>query len=150
MARSRERFSKKEVRARKEKKRKEKEKKRLERKENEKSSFDDMIAYVDKHGMITQEPPDENDKKSDVDINDIEVSVPKKENIADLETERSGTVSFFDESKGFGFIKDPGLDEDVFFHVNNVLEEIKQGNEVRFELEKGKKGLMAVNVKPVK
>jgi cold shock CspA family protein len=151
MARSRERYSKKEVRERKEKKRKEKEKKRLERKEGEKkSSLDDMIAYVDEHGRITSEKPDDLRKKSDVKIEDIEISVPKKDSTAEMETERTGTVSFFNESKGFGFIKDPDLRDDVFFHVNNVLQEVKEGNKVSYELEKGKKGMTAVNVKPVK
>jgi cold shock CspA family protein len=149
MARSRERFSKKEVRERKEKKRKEKEKKRLERKEGEKNSLDDMIAYVDKEGRITSEPPDEEDTKSDIDVEDIEVSVPKKEKLEEQVIDRSGTVTFFNDSKGFGFIKDPDLREDVFVHINNVVGEIKEGAKVTFDLEKGKKGLVAVNVKMV-
>ena len=148
MARSRERFSKKEVRERKEKKRKEKEKKRLERKEGEKSSLDDMIAYVDEHGMITSEPPDDLKKKPEVNVEDIEISVPKKDKVEDMETERIGTVSFFNHSKGFGFIKDPDLREDVFVHINNVVEEIKEGNRVTYVLEKGKKGYTAIQVKP--
>jgi cold shock CspA family protein len=151
MARSRERFSKKEVRERKAKKRKEKEKKRLERKEGEKkSSLDDMIAYVDKDGMITSEPPDDSDSKSDIDIEDIEISVPKKESLDDQETERTGTVSFFNESKGFGFIKDPNLKDDVFVHINNVEGEIREGNRVSFTLERGGKGYVATNVKLIK
>lgn len=150
MARSRERFSKKEVRDRKEKKRKEKEKKKLERKEGEKSSFDDMIAYVDAYGRITTEPPDDQDKEPDIDIEDIEIGVPKRENTADLETERTGTVSFFDATKGFGFIKDPDLKDDVFVHINNVVEEIKEGNKVSFKLERGKKGFIALEVRILK
>jgi cold shock CspA family protein len=151
MARSRERYSKKEVRERKEKKRKEKEKKRLERKEGEKkSSLDDMIAYVDEHGRITSEPPEDTGKKSEINPEDIEISVPKKEKAAELETERTGTISFYNESKGFGFIKDPDLKDDVFFHVNNVLEEIREGNKVSYTLERGKKGFTAMNVRPIK
>lgn len=151
MAKSRERYSKKEVRVRKEKKRKEKEKKRLERKEGEKkSSFDDMIAYVDAYGRITPEPPDDLDKKPVVDVEDIEISVPKKENEADLETERTGIVSFYNESKGFGFIKDPDLQDGVFVHANNLEEEIKEGNRVSYQLEKGKKGFTALHVRLVK
>ncbi|HZH71026.1 MAG TPA: cold shock domain-containing protein, partial [Mariniphaga sp.] len=77
MGRSQESFNKKEVRNKKEKKRKEKEKKRLARKENNKgSSFDDMIAFVDEHGNITDTPPDP-DKKEEVNIEDIQISVPK-------------------------------------------------------------------------
>jgi len=56
-------------------------------------------------------------------------------------------VTFFNESKGFGFIKDSITGESVFVHVRNILEEIKEGNMVNFEVEMGQKGLTAVKVK---
>jgi hypothetical protein len=77
MGRSQESFNKKEVRNKKEKKRKDKEKKRQARKENTKSnSLDDMIAYVDEHGNITDTPPDP-DQKEEINVEDIQVSVPR-------------------------------------------------------------------------
>ncbi len=73
MGRSQETFKKKDVRNKKAKKRKEKEERRLARKENDKkSSLDDMIAYVDKDGVISSTPPDPASKE-DIDPEDIEI-----------------------------------------------------------------------------
>ena len=151
MGRSQETFNKKEVRNKKEKKRKEKEKKRLARKEGEKggSSLDDMIAYVDENGRLSSTPPDP-DKKKEFKIEDIEFSVPKSETLDKMDPIRKGVVSFFNDSKGFGFIKDSETQESVFVHVNNVLEEIKENNLVSFEVEMGPKGPTAVEVKVVR
>jgi cold shock CspA family protein len=147
MGRSQETFNKKEVRNKKEKKRKDKEKKRLERKDSEKKSgLDDMIAYVDENGMIVDTPPDLT-KKSKVKLEDIEISVPKDDPSLKKDTTRRGTVTFFNDSKGYGFIRDNETKESVFVHINNVLDDIKEGNAVTFEVEKGPKGLTAVEVK---
>jgi len=150
MGRSQETFNKKEVRNKKEKKRKEKEKKKLARKEKEKGgSLDDMIAYVDENGMITDKPPDPS-QKEDVKLEDIEISVPKRDSTQDSDPVRKGTVSFFNDSKGYGFIRDSETKESIFVHVNNVLEDIKEGNAVSFEIGTGQKGPIAINVKLVK
>ena len=147
MGRSQETFNKKEVRNKKEKKRKEKEKKRLARKENEKSgNLDDMIAYVDENGMLTSEPPDPTKKKK-AKLEDIEISVPKRDSSMDPDPIRKGIVSFFNDSKGYGFIRDMETQESIFVHINNVIDEIKEGNVVNFEVEKGQKGLAATGVK---
>ena len=147
MARSKETFNKKDVKNKKEKKRKEKEKKKLVRKENEKSgSMDDMIAYVDEYGMITSTPPDP-DKKKKIILENIEISIPKRLASDRPDPIRKGTVTFFNESKGYGFIKDSETQESVFVHVNNILEEIKENNMVIFEVEMGQKGPSAVRVK---
>ena len=147
MGRSQETFNKKDVRNKKEKKRKEKEAKRQAKRENEgKSSLDDMIAYVDENGMITDTPP-EPGKKSEVKLEDIEISVPKGGSVADEDPIKKGTVSFFNESKGYGFIKDMQTKQDVFVHINNLIDDIKEGNLVTYEVEMGQRGPMAVNVK---
>ena len=147
MGRSQESFNKKEVRNKKEKKRKEKAQKRLARKEIEKkSSLDDMIAYVDENGVISSTPPDPG-KKKDIKLEDIEISVPNRESTYDLDPIRKGTVTYFNDSKGFGFIKDSETQESVFFHVNNALEEIQESNVVSFEVEMGPKGPAATQVK---
>jgi len=145
MGRSQETFNKKEVRNKKEKKRKDKEKKRLARKEGEKGSLDDMIAYVDENGMISSEPPDPT-KKKDIKAEDIEIGVPTRETV-ELDPIRKGIVSFFNDSKGYGFIKDSETKESVFVHVNNVIDEIREGNVVSFEVEMGAKGPSAIRVK---
>ena len=149
MGRSAETFNKKEVRNKKEKKRKDKEKKRLARKDGEKSSQDDMIAYVDENGMISSTPPDPTKKKA-VKLEDIEIGVPNRDNEEAIDPIRKGTVTFFNDSKGYGFIKDAETKESVFVHINNVLDEIKEGNLVSFEVEMGPKGPAAVRVKQIK
>lgn len=58
-----------------------------------------------------------------------------------------GTVKFFNESKGFGFITEDGSNQEYFVHVSGLVDEIKDGDTVEFELTEGKKGLNAVNVK---
>lgn len=147
MGRSQETFNKKEVRNRKEKKRKDKEKKRIARKENEKrKGLDDMIAYVDEYGMISTTPPDPNRKKN-IKLEDIEVSTPKRDTTQKLDPIRKGIVTFFNDSKGFGFIRDLETQQSVFVHINNTLEEIKEDNVVSFEIVMGQKGPTATQVK---
>jgi len=58
-----------------------------------------------------------------------------------------GTVKFFNESKGFGFIVEEGTNKEYFVHVSGLIDEIKEGDSVEFELAEGRKGLNAVNVK---
>ena len=113
--------------ARRAEKQKKKEEKKLSNKAN---SFEDMIAYVDENGMITSTPPAENTPKED-----------KEEPVI-----RRGRIEFFNESKGFGFIKDLSGVEKYFFHINNVLTDIAENNIVTFDLERGLKGMNAVNV----
>lgn len=147
MARSQETFNKKEVRNKKEKKRKDKAAKKIARKDSEKSgSLDDMIAYVDENGRITSTPPDPSKKKA-IKLEDIEIGVPTREDQEPLDPIRKGVVTFFNDSKGFGFIKDLETQESVFVHANNLLEEIKENNIVRYEVEMGQKGPVAVRVK---
>lgn len=150
MGRSQETFNKKEVRRNKEKKRKAKEKKKEARKEGDKGNVDDMIAYVDENGMITSTPPDPDKKKEEIDIEGIEISVPKRDPSMDADPIRTGTVSYYNDSKGYGFIRDSVTKESIFVHINNVLEEIKEGNAVSFEVVKGQKGPTAVEVKVLK
>jgi len=150
MGRSQETFNKKEVRNKKEKKRKDKELKKLARKDNEKSgSLDDMIAYVDENGQLTSTPPDPTKKKK-IDIESIEISIPRREAMEEMDPIRKGIVTFFNDAKGYGFIKDSETKESVFVHANNLLEEIKENNVVTFEVEMGQKGPTAVKVKQFK
>ena len=58
-----------------------------------------------------------------------------------------GTVKFFNESKGYGFIKDENSGKDYFVHSTGLIDAIKENDEVTFDLEMGKKGMNAVNVK---
>ncbi|MBA9078153.1 MULTISPECIES: cold-shock protein [Rufibacter] len=60
---------------------------------------------------------------------------------------KNGKVKFFNDSKGFGFIKDADSNEEYFVHVSNLVDEIRENDEVTYELKEGRKGLNAVNVK---
>lgn len=59
----------------------------------------------------------------------------------------NGTVKFFNDSKGYGFIKEDETGKEYFVHVTGLIDEIRDNDEVVFELKEGKKGLNAVNVK---
>ncbi|MDD4033525.1 MAG: cold shock domain-containing protein [Bacteroidales bacterium] len=150
MAKSQETWNKKELTQKKEKKRKDKEKKRLEKKASGKegSSLEDMIAYVDENGMISDTPPDPT-KKLVVKIEDIEVSVPRRAELTEQDLIRKGVVSFFNDSKGYGFIRDLDSQESIFVHMNGLLDSVKEGDKVTFEIAMGKKGPTAVSVKLV-
>ena len=58
-----------------------------------------------------------------------------------------GTVKFFNEAKGFGFIKPTDSNEDIFVHSSGLIDEIREKDQVEYEVERGKKGLNAVNVR---
>ncbi|HEX2935573.1 MAG TPA: cold shock domain-containing protein [Bacteroidales bacterium] len=58
-----------------------------------------------------------------------------------------GTVKFFNETKGFGFIKDAETSKEYFVHSSGLKDRIKENDEVTFDLQEGRKGLNAVNVK---
>ena len=60
-----------------------------------------------------------------------------------------GTVKFFNDSKGYGFITEEGVNKDHFVHISGLIDEVREGDEVEFELTEGKKGLNAVNVKVI-
>lgn len=60
---------------------------------------------------------------------------------------RNGTVKFFNEAKGFGFITDNSSNEEFFTHISGLIDEIREGDQVTFDTAMGKKGTNAVNVK---
>ncbi len=60
-----------------------------------------------------------------------------------------GTVKFFNDSKGYGFITEDESNKEHFVHISGIIDEIKEGDSVEFELKEGKKGLNAVNVRAI-
>ncbi|MCB0410698.1 MAG: cold shock domain-containing protein [Flavobacteriales bacterium] len=149
MAKSQQTWNKKEKEKKRLKKRQDKLAKKEERKTNsEGSSFEDMIAYVDENGVITDTPPDPNKKKKDIKADSIEIGIPKRTEEEQLIV-RKGKVAFFDNSKGYGFITDSLNQEKYFVHVSGLIDEISENDNVTYELEKGMKGMNAVKVKKV-
>jgi len=150
MAKSQQTFNKLEKEKKRLKKREEKAKKKAERLANSKKGegFDSMIAYVDEYGQLTDTPPDPS-KKIKVDASSIEIGIPKKEHMEEESPFKEGKVSFFDSSKGFGFIIENESQEKYFVHVSGILEEIQENDKVAFELERGLKGMNAVRVKKI-
>lgn len=134
---------KKEVEKQKQKKKQDKQRRKDERKANGGSSMDDMIAYVDINGNIVDTPPDETEKKEEIDVESIAISTPKK---VEEDPTLHGVVEYFNEDKGFGFIKDRMTVNKYFFHISNAPENIKTGNLVTYELERGRKDMVAVNI----
>lgn len=59
----------------------------------------------------------------------------------------TGTVKFFNDSKGFGFVVDESSKKEYFVHVSGLIDEVREGDNVEFELQEGRKGLNAVKVK---
>ena len=147
MGRSQETFNKKEKEKKKAKERQEKAEKMGESKANAKKgkSLDEMMAYIDENGNISNTPPDPRKKKI-VNVEDIQIGVPKYE-ANEEEAVRNGVVTFFNDAKGFGFIKDLQTQESVFIHVNQLTERIGENDKVTFEVEMGPKGPSAINVK---
>ncbi len=147
MARSTETFNKKEREKKRQKKSLDKKEKAQDRKANSTKgkSLDDMMAYIDEYGNITSTPPDPS-RKLKVNSQDIQIAVPKQETIVE-DIVRTGIVAFFNEAKGYGFIKDMQSQESIFVHANALSEPIKENNKVTFEVEPGQKGPTAVKVK---
>lgn len=148
MGRSQESWNKKEVRTKKEKNRKDKEKKKLERKKTTRdgNNLDDMIAYVDEFGRITSTPPDLSQRVK-VKVEDIELGASNNKVQNPEDSLHRGVVTFFNTSKGYGFIKDSATQNSIFVHIKGLVDSIKENNKVTFEIEKGPKGLSAYNVK---
>ena len=126
-------FGKRENEKKKQAKRLEKQKRREERQAGGSSSLDDMIAYVDENGNITDTPPQLR-PKVEIQLEDIVIATPKKEDIA--AEPLKGRVEYFNTEKGYGFIKD----------LASAPEGIGEGRIVLFELMRGTRGMNAVKI----
>ncbi|MBC6991151.1 MULTISPECIES: cold-shock protein [Hymenobacter] len=148
MGRSQETFGKKENEKNRQKKKKEKEERKEERQANAKKgqSLEDLLAYVDENGNISSTPPDPK-KKREIKTEDIQLGAAKREEAEPGDAIRKGTVTFFNDSKGYGFIKDSQSQESIFVHANGLINQIKENDKVIFEVEMGQKGLNAISVK---
>lgn len=132
----------------KQQKRKEKEQRKAERKANKDSaSFEDMLAYVDEDGNISSTPPDPTKKKV---IKEEDIVLGSRNIDTGEETpDRQGRVTFFNDAKGYGFIKDEKTQESIFVHSSSLTIQLRENDRVTFETQPGQKGPMAVNVKKI-
>jgi cold shock CspA family protein len=148
MGKSQETFSKKQKEKKRLKKRQDKAEKMEERKANAKKgkTLEEMMAYIDENGNITSTPPDPRKKKI-FKPEEIQVGVPIQEAGKEESLIRTGVITFFNDTKGFGFIKDLQTQESVFIHVNQLSEAIRENDKVTFQVERGPKGLNALHVK---
>lgn len=150
MAKSQNRSIKNEKEKKKAQKRQEKEQRKEERKASARdgNSLDDMIAYVDEYGNISATPPDPT-KKTTIKADDIVIGVPTQPEGGRANSARTGVVLFFNDSKGYGFIKDNMSGDSIFVHNSALTSPLKKDDHVEFETQKGPRGLTAVNVKKV-
>lgn len=141
-------WNKKEREKKKQQEKKEKAERKLERKEQAKNgnNLDNMIAYLDENGNLSSTPPDPK-KKIIVNVEDVQIGVAKQEPINPEDLIRKGVVTFFNDAKGYGFIRDIETQDSLFVHANSLSEPIKEQNKVSFEVEMGPKGASAINVK---
>jgi len=144
-------WNKKEREKNKQQKKKEKLEKRQERKQANKGghSLESMLAYVDENGNLTSKPVDPR-KKVSINREDIEISVPRQREPSADDLPQVGIVTLFKTDKGYGFIKNPETQESYFFHIKSLIDPVKENNKVSFEVEKGPKGLNAINVRIVR
>jgi cold shock CspA family protein len=147
MAKSQQTFNKKEIEKKKLKKKKDKEEKKEERRANNKDqTFEEMLAYVDENGNISSTPPDPK-KMRIIKSEDIQLGIMKQADVEPADLIRKGTVTFFNDSKGYGFIKDTVSQESFFVHMKGLIDPIKENNKVTFEVEMTPKGPSAIAVK---
>lgn len=137
-------FSKKE----REKKKRQKKQEKAERKKlrNSDESKNDEFMYVDENGNLTSTPPDPS-KRTEIDIEEIQISIPKRSELESDDGEKEGLVKFFNTEKRFGFISEKGTKKDFFVHEDNLIDRIKDNDKVTFEIGQGSQGLIAINVK---
>lgn len=151
MAKSQQTFNKSEKEKKRLKKREDKRKKMEARKLDKDEHGTDGIqfAYVDHMGNLVDTPPDP-DLKVEIELEDIEIGVTKKEDLPEEDPVKKGKVSFFDSSKGFGFIIESISGEKYFTHVSGLIDTIVENDQVSFELERGMRGMNAVKVTKIK
>jgi len=147
MGRSQDSFNKKE----REKKRQKRKKEKLERKEQKKleGKTGPEFMYLDADGNLTTTPPDPDAKKEEINLEDIQISVPKSEKSDVSNFLKQGVVKFFNTEKGYGFITDSATRDSIFVHIDSCNQEIKQNDKVTYEVGKGNKGPVALDVKVV-
>jgi cold shock CspA family protein len=146
MAKSQSSFNKKEKERKRLKKKQEKAEKKEERKAFKKEhGSGDMIAYVDEYGNFSSTPIDPASRKI-VAQEEVQIGIQKREDIPE-DPIHEGKVTFFNSTKGYGFIRDISGNESYFVHQTDLVDQIEENDTVNFEIRSTPRGLSAVNVK---
>ncbi len=143
MGKSKETYGKKEKEKKKLKHQQEKKLRTEERKVNKRdgNSLEGMMAYLDENGNLTDSPPDPSKKKV-FRQEDIQITISNQGSAGESEF-RTGVVIFFNHDKGFGFINDNITQERIFFHINDMLEQVSESDKVQYLVENGPRGQSA-------
>lgn len=102
-----------------------------------------MIAYVDENGVISSTPPQVKSKSTNEPASTVNNGGREKNKTSEIK----GRIEHINTEKGYGFIKELAQTNKYFFHVSGLIDAVQVGDAVLFDLERGKKGLNAVNVK---
>ena len=142
-------WNKKEREKRKRQNKKEKAERKQERRENKIDNPESMYAYLDENGNLSSKPPDPR-KKIVINVEDIEIGVPKHEPVNPEDLIHKGIVTFFNGEKGYGFIERESGEGDVFVHFSAIQTQgfrtLHEGDEVEFEVKESDRGIQAANV----
>lgn len=143
-------FAKKEKEKKRAKKKQQKAEKKEERKfhSNKGKSLDDMIAYVDEYGNLTDVPPDKQ-RRTEINAEDIDIT-QGGESQSDVDVESTGVVALFFPDKGYGFITEDKTRLNIFVHANKLVETITEKDKVSFKKEMTPKGISAIEVRKIK
>jgi len=133
-----------------EKKRQKKKRDKAEKREQKKTSNEKPLEfmYVGEDGNLTAEKPIFDPKKN-TSISDIEISTRRTGKSSDSKYTKTGAVKFFNTEKGYGFIEEKETGESYFVHIDNLSSPVKENDRVTFEIGKGPKGPIALDVKLV-
>lgn len=144
MARSKETFNKRAKEQKRLKERQDKREKMEERKLNKQKGLklEDMMAYVDDNGNITDKPQDPRLKKV-FRLEDIRIDIPAGN---ERDSTHTGKLQFFDNEKGFGFIIDDATQNRVFLHHSNIDFPAQLNDSLKFDVQPGERGPVAINV----
>lgn len=136
-------FSKKEKANKKAKAKRDKEQKMKDRKANNNKgkSLESMMAYLDENGNLSSTPP--TGERKEIALEDIQLGAAP---IIEEDPVRKGSVSFFNDAKGYGFITDDKTRENIFFHTSQLSQPVKEKDRVSFERERTAKGYSAIKV----
>ncbi len=150
MTKSKDSFIKREKEKKRIQARKEKEEKKQQRKAEAQKGpgIEHMMAYIDENGNLSSVPPDPR-KKIEIRSEDILISIPPGNLREEEGRTRKGIVSNFNDEKGYGFIRDTKTNESFFVHASSLQEPVRQDNKVSFQVGRGQRGMVALDVKKI-